>query len=61
MIITNNIYIFCKFVYIKTRNLHYINNMKPKNSYKIKIQITGKDTQSNLKTLKGLIALVGKK
>lgn len=52
------------FVYlcvIKTRNMHYINNMKSKNSYKIKIQITGKCAQSNLKTLKGLLALVGKK
>lgn len=61
MIITNNIYIFCIFVYNKKRNIHCINNMKPKNSYKIKIQITGKDMKSNLKTLKGVLALVNKK
>lgn len=35
--------------------------MQPKNNYKIKIQITGKDTQTNLKTLKGMLDLLNKK
>lgn len=35
--------------------------MNTKNKYKIKIQITGKDTLTNLKTLKGLLAILDKK